>query len=159
MTRVARALLLVIGMLAVAGPAYAQATGSIFGKVSDSSGGVLPGVTVTVSGPNLQQPLVVVTQASGAYQIPLVPIGTYTVSFELASFKKASRQNVVIETGFNAEINQQLEVGQLSEEMTVTAATPVVDTKKTATGATFFVSFGLENTPRLIDRTSYCPSV
>src|SRR5262245_28116636 len=150
MTRVARALLLVIGMLAVAGPAYAQATGSIFGKVSDSSGGVLPGVTVTVSGPNLQQPLVVVTQASGAYQIPLVPIGTYTVSFELASFKKAARQNVVIETGFNAEINQQLEVGQLSEEMTVTAATPVVDTKKTATGATFSKDV-LENIPTARD--------
>ncbi|HET9373096.1 MAG TPA: carboxypeptidase-like regulatory domain-containing protein, partial [Vicinamibacterales bacterium] len=135
MRRMLRGVLLTAGILACsAGPAFAQANGSIFGKVTDSSGGVLPGVTVTVTGATLQAPLTTVTQASGAYQFPLVPIGRYTVSFELASFKKATRQNVVIETGFNAEINQQLEVGRLSEEMTVTAATPVVDTKKTATG-------------------------
>ena len=151
MKRVLRGFLLIAGVLALtAGPAFAQANGSIFGKVSDSSGGVLPGVTVTVSGATLQSPLVTTTQASGAYQFPLVPIGTYTVTFELASFKKATRQNVVIETGFNAEINQQLEVGQLSEEMTVTAATPVVDTKKTTTGATFSKDV-LENIPTARD--------
>src|SRR5690349_13583948 len=108
MTRVIRDFLLVTGLLvSIAAPAYAQANGSIFGKVSDSSGGVLPGVTVTVTGSTLQAPLTTVTQASGAYQFPLVPIGNYTVTFELASFKKATRTNVVIETGFNAEINQQ----------------------------------------------------
>ena len=72
-----------------AGSAQAQAIGQIFGKVTDPSGGVLPGVTVTVTGPALQQPLVAVTTESGAYQFPSVPIGTFTVTFELASFKKA----------------------------------------------------------------------
>ena len=151
MSPVVRIAVLVAGVLiSVVRPAFGQATGSIFGKVTDSSGGVLPGVTVTVTGAALQQPLTTVTQASGAYQFPLVPIGTYTVTFELASFKKATRTNVVIETGFNAEINQQLEVGQLSEEMTVTAATPVVDTKKTTTGATFSKDV-LENIPTARD--------
>jgi hypothetical protein len=117
--------------------AHAQAIGSIFGRVMDSSGAVLPGVTVTVTGTGLQQPLVATSSASGAYQFPNVPIGTYTVTFELASFKKAVRSNVIITSGFNAGLDQRLEIGQMSEELTISAATPVVDTKKTGTGAVF----------------------
>src|SRR5436190_4169550 len=118
-------------------PAHAQAIGSIFGKVTDPSGAVLPGVTVTVAGASLQQPLVAVTSENGTYQFPSVPAGTFSVTFELASFKKAVRQEVAISTGFNAQIDQKLEIGQMTEEMTISAVSPVVDTKKTATGATF----------------------
>src|SRR5204863_10186028 len=100
MMRGFRAFLLCAGMLtAWAMPAHAQAIGSIFGKVTDPSGGVLPGVTVTVTGTGLQQPLVAVTSESGTYQFPSVPIGSYSVTFELASFKKAVRQGVDIKTG------------------------------------------------------------
>src|SRR5262245_37059035 len=138
MMRGIRALLLCAGMLAAwALPAHAQAIGSIFGKVTDPSGAVLPGVTVTVAGPALQQPLVAVTSENGTYQFPSVPIGTFSVTFELASFKKAVRPDVAIQTGFNAQIDQKLEIGQMTEEMTISAVSPVVDTKKTATGATF----------------------
>ena len=92
MMRGFRAVLLCAGMLvAWALPAHAQANGSIFGKVTDPSGGVLPGVTVTVAGTGLQQPLVGVTSENGTYQFPSVPIGTYSVTFELASFKKSVR--------------------------------------------------------------------
>jgi hypothetical protein len=133
-----RAVLLTAGILAAwAVPAHAQAIGSIFGKVTDPSGGVLPGVTVTVSGDALQQPLVAVTSDSGSYQFPSVPIGTFTVTFELASFKKAVRPNIVITTGFNAGVDQKLEIGQMTEEVTISAVSPVVDTKKTTTGASF----------------------
>ena len=142
---------LAAGMLtAWAGPAHAQAIGSIFGKVTDASGGVLPGVTVTVTGTGLQQPLVATTSESGTYQFPSVPIGTYTVTFELSSFKKAVRPNVVITTGFNAGIDQKLEIGQMSEEVTVSSASPVVDTKKTTTGA-MFTSDILEKIPTARD--------
>jgi hypothetical protein len=138
MARVFRGILLVAGILALtAGTANAQAIGSIFGKVTDQSGGVLPGVTVTVAGTGLQQPLSGVTQASGAYQFPSVPIGTYSVTFELTGFKKAVRQNIVIDTGFQAQVDMKLEIGTLTEELTVSAAAPVVDTKKTTTGSTF----------------------
>jgi hypothetical protein len=138
MMRGIRAALLCAGVLAAwAVPAHAQAIGSIFGKVTDPSGAVLPGVTVTVAGASLQQPLVAVTSESGTYQFPSVPIGTFSVTFELASFKKAVRQDVAISTGFNAQIDQKLEIGQMTEEMTISAVSPVVDTKKTATGATF----------------------
>jgi hypothetical protein len=151
MVRAFRGILLVAAILALtAGSAQAQAIGSIFGKVTDPSGGVLPGVTVTVSGANLQRPLVQPTAASGAYQFPSVPIGTYTVTFELQGFKKAVRPNVVIDTGFQAEVNQKLELGSISEELTVSAAAPVVDTKKTTTGSTFSKEI-FENIPTARD--------
>ena len=138
MTRVFRVMVIATVLtLLMTGAASAQATGSIFGKVTDASGGVLPGVTVTVNGPTLQQPLVGVTQESGAYQFPVVQIGTFSVTFELTGFKKAARPNVVIVTGFNAPVDMKMEVGAMSEELTVSAAAPVVDTKKTNSGATF----------------------
>jgi hypothetical protein len=120
-----------------AGSVQAQAIGSIFGKVTDSSGAVLPGVSVTVTGTGLQQPLTAVTTESGAYQFPSVPIGTYSVTFELPGFKKAVRQSVIITSGFNAGINEKLELGDLTEEVTVSGASPIVDLKKTGTGSTF----------------------
>jgi len=125
----------VVATVMMTGVALAQ--GSIFGKATDTSGGVLPGVTVTVTGPALQAPLVVVTGSSGAYQFPRVPNGTFAVTFELSGFKKAVRNGIVITSGFNAPIDMKMDVGAMSEELTVSAAAPVVDTKKTTSGATF----------------------
>ena len=130
--------LLCTGLLAtLALPAHAQAIGSIFGKVTDASGAVLPGVNVSVAGTGLQTPLTSTTTESGAYQFPSVPIGTYTVTFELQGFKKAVRNEVLITSGFNAGIDQKLEIGQLTDEVTVSSESPVVDLKKTITGAVF----------------------
>jgi hypothetical protein len=138
MTRGVRGFLLVAGILLLSAvSANAQAIGSIFGKVTDSTGGVMPGVTVTVTGTGLQQPLVAATGATGTYQFPNVPIGTYSVTFELDGFKKSVRPNVIITSGFQAPVDQKMEVGNRTEEVMVSAAPPVVDTKKTTTGATF----------------------
>src|SRR5262245_25394860 len=98
------------------GSAYGQGMGSIFGKVTDSSGAVMPGVTVTVTGTGLQLPRVAVTTESGAYQFPNIPIGTYAVTFELQGFKKATRPDILIVAGFNAPVDQALEVGAMTEE-------------------------------------------
>jgi hypothetical protein len=143
---VGRALLAALLMAVSSVSAYAQGMGSIFGKVTDSSGAVIPGVTVTVTGTGLQLPREAVTTETGAYQFPNIPIGTYTVTFELQGFKKAARENVVIVANFNAGINQSLEIGQMTEQMTVSGAAPVVDTKKTTTGAVFD-SHVLQNIP------------
>src|SRR5918993_1671932 len=119
-SRVLRAILLSASMILLGfGSAQAQGTGSIFGKVTDASGAVLPGVIVTVTGTGLQQPLVASSAASGAYEFPRVPVGTYSVAFEMQGFKRAVRADVIITTGFNAGIDQKLEIGQLSEEVTV----------------------------------------
>jgi hypothetical protein len=151
MTQVIRAVVVIAALLAIpATSAFAQATGAIYGKATDPSGGVLPGVTVTVTGTALQQPLTQVTTSTGAYQFPVVPIGTYAVTFELNGFKRTARQNVPITTGFNAEINATLEVGSVTDEITVSAAAPVVDTKRTTTGATFTAEI-LEKIPTARD--------
>src|SRR5262249_29320380 len=77
-------------LLAAAGSARAQVSmGEVFGRVTDSTGAVLPGATVTLSGPALIQPQTTITVESGAYRFPRIPIGTYSVTFELAGFKKA----------------------------------------------------------------------
>lgn len=150
MIRGVRGFLLVAGILLLSAvSANAQAIGTIFGKVTDSTGGVMPGVTVTVAGTGLQQPLVAVTSAGGSYQFGNVPIGTYSVTFELEGFKKALR-NVIITSGFQAGIDQKLEVGNRTEEVLVSAAPPVVDTKKTTTGQTFDKAI-LENIPSARD--------
>jgi len=137
-------------LVTVSGSASAQGMGSIFGKVTDSSGAVMPGVTVTVTGTGLQLPRVAVTTESGAYQFPNIPIGTYAVTFELQGFKKATRPDIVIVTGFNAPIDQSLEVGTMTEQVTVSIETPVVDTRRTTVGGTFDVQT-LERIPTARD--------
>jgi Carboxypeptidase regulatory-like domain len=107
--------LLAILATAVA-PASAQSqTGEIFGKVTDSTGAVLPGATVTVTGPVLLQPLTAVTGETGTYQFPRLEIGTYTVKFELAGFKTVVREDVRVTVGFSAQINAQLGVSTVQE--------------------------------------------
>ncbi|HMF93533.1 MAG TPA: carboxypeptidase-like regulatory domain-containing protein, partial [Vicinamibacterales bacterium] len=97
-------------LLAGAGTALAQVSmGEVFGKVTDSTGAILPGVTVTLSGPALIQPQTTVTTESGAYRFPRIPIGTYTVAFELTGFKRNVREGIIIQAGFNAEIDAKLE--------------------------------------------------
>jgi len=90
-------------LTAGAGTARAQVSmGEVFGRVTDGTGAILPGVTVTLSGPALIQPQATVSVESGAYRFPRIPIGTYTVTFELAGFKKSVREGIIIQAGFNA---------------------------------------------------------
>ena len=145
-----RSLMTALLLATFSGSAYAQGMGSIFGKVTDSSGAVMPGVTVTVTGTGLQLPRVAVTTESGAYQFPNIPIGTYTVTFELQGFKKATRPDIIIVTGFNAPIDQALAVGTMTEEVTVSAETPIVDPRRTTVGGTFDVQM-LEKIPTARD--------
>ena len=131
-------LLVCLVLLAGVVPAFAQvSTGEIFGKVNDGTGSVLPGVSVTLSGPSLIQPMVAVSSETGAYRFPRIPIGSYVVSFELAGFKKLVRTDIIIQAGFNAEVNGKLEISTVQETVTVTGVSPVVDTKSTTLSASF----------------------
>ena len=150
MREVQRILLVAGILLGIAGSAQAQANGQVFGKVTDSTGAILPGVTVTVSGTGLQRPLSAVTTSTGAYSFPSVPIGAYSVSFELAGFRKAVRNEITITTGFSAMVDVKLELGGVTAEVSVSATAPVVDTTRTTTGATFSREI-MENIPTARD--------
>src|SRR2546425_868051 len=124
--------------LLAAAPAAGQvSTGEIFGKVADTTGAVLPGATVTITSPALIQSQSVVTAASGGYRFPNLPVGTYAVSFDLTGFKKTLHTDVVIQAGFNAEINAKLEISTVQETVTVSGVSPIVDTKSNTLGTNF----------------------
>jgi hypothetical protein len=139
MNRRLQSAVLGVGLVVLAaGPLYAQATtGSVFGRVTDTTGGVMPGVTVTIAGTGLLQPVRVTTGASGGYQIPSIPLGVYKITFELTGFKTFVRDGVRVTVDGNAQIDAKLEIGTMETQVTVTADSPIVDTKSTRTGATF----------------------
>jgi len=123
------ALLLVVS----AAPALAQsqaANGAIEGTVRDSSGGVLPGVTVEIVNIDTGTQRIAVTNESGLYRAVLLPLGTYRLTAELAGFKKHERAGITISAGQTAEINVTMSVGDLNETVSVTADTPIVDPAK-----------------------------
>ena len=127
-----------------------QQTGEIFGRVTDKSGAVLPGVTVTVSGPALIQPFVTTTSESGSYRVPELPIGTYSVRFELSGFRTLVRQDIQLTIGFRAPVNSELELSSVQETITVTGESPLVDTKETGTKTAFDLET-LQNLPSARD--------
>jgi hypothetical protein len=124
---------------ATAMPAAAQSTainGSIEGVVTDDSGAVLPGVTVTIDNLDTGDSRVVVTNESGLYRAPLLPLGRYRVSAELQGFKKFEQTGLNISAGQTAVINVKMGVGELSETISVTADAPLVDLSRIEQGRT-----------------------
>ncbi len=109
-------------------------TGNIYGKVTDTDGNALPGVTVTLTG-SLTAPMTSISSAEGVIRfLSLPPASDYTIKAELEGFKTDIQENIIVVIGANVEVNMTLQMGALEEEVTVTAVTPVVDTKKTTVG-------------------------
>ncbi len=109
-------------------------TGNIRGKVTDTEGTALPGVSVTLSAPILA-PITSITTEGGSFRFVSLSAGSeYTLTAELTGFKKQIKSGIIVTIGSESEINLVMEVGKLEEEVTVTAVTPVVDAKKTAVG-------------------------
>jgi hypothetical protein len=131
------AVFLALAALLAAAPAHAQSTaanGAIEGNVVDNSGGVLPGVTVTVANTGTGTTRSVLTNESGLYRATLLPLGVYRVTAELQGFKKFEQVGVTVGAGQTASVNVRLEVGDLNEVISVTADAPVVDTAKVDAG-------------------------
>jgi hypothetical protein len=126
MRRIART----VTVLAVVGlwPAMASAQAVITGTVRDTSGAVLPGVTVEATSPALIEKVRnAATDGTGQYRIEDLRPGTYTVTFSLSGFSTVKREGIELTGSFTATINADLKVGALSETITVTGETPVVD--------------------------------
>src|SRR6188508_2468723 len=110
--------------------AQAQTTGSITGLVTDASGAVLPGVTITLSGERLiGGAQTQVSDENGSYRFDRLVPGSYNVKFELQGFRTVERPDVRISAAFVASINAKMEVGSVSETITVTGESPTVDVR------------------------------
>lgn len=121
--------------LAVGAPARAQVTtATILGTVTDESGGVLPGVTVTATQTATGQVFTVVTDGSGRYRVPQLSIGPYEVRAELAGFGSQVRR-AQLTVGSEVTVNFSLGVGGLKETVEVTTEAPIVQTTSTSVGA------------------------
>src|SRR5688500_9852700 len=122
--------LFVLGALLLPSAAMAQAT--IAGVVRDSSGGVLPGVTVEASSPALTEKVrTVITDSSGQYRIVTLPPGRYNIKFSLTGFTIVQRDDVTVSGSGVIPINAEMRVGTLQETITVSGESPLVDTQTT----------------------------
>ena len=118
-----------IATLFVATPVLAQSSG-IAGIVRDSSGGVLPGVTVEAASPALiERARAVTTDSQGRYNIIDLRPGVYSVTFTLTGFSTVRRAEIQLPATFTATVNAELKLGALAETITVTGESPLVDTR------------------------------
>ncbi len=136
MSRVLYAVLL---SLVLASPGFAQSqaiNGTIEGTVVDDEGGVVPGVTVTITNLDTGESRALVTNDDGNYRAPLLSLGRYRVAAELSGFKKFEQSGIQLSAGQTAVVKIQLGVGNISEVISVTADAPVVDLGKIDQGRT-----------------------
>ncbi len=138
-TWVVPALALAAAVLFFTGQLAAQAVyGTIAGRVTDESGAVLPGVEVVISNVAKGTSWTVVTDDSGNYRRErLVPGPGYEVSASLAGFKSFRQQNVTVSVDTVVDVNVVLQVGEITEQVTVTGAPPLLKTEKTDVAVTF----------------------
>ena len=121
--------LVAILVTGLAMPALAQEqTGNITGRAVDTSGGALPGVTVSITSSNLiGGARTAVTDEQGVYRFTLLPGGIYTVSFNLTGFTNLNIEGVKLSAGSTMTINGKLDVASLQESITVTSQSPTID--------------------------------
>jgi len=119
---------LAVAALIILIPAGARAQAVIAGSVRDTSGAVLPGVTVEASSPALIEKVrTSISDSSGVYRIEDLRPGVYKVTFTLPGFSTFEREGVELTGSFTATINAELRVGNLQETVTVTGESPIVD--------------------------------
>jgi carboxypeptidase family protein len=127
--------------------AQARLTGAdLTGLVVDTSGGVLPGATVTVTNTETNVSRSAVTDVSGRWIVPALPPGSYTVKFEMPGFATTTRSGVVLALGQAVTVDVALPVGGTREEVTVTAESPLLQTGRTELSSVVTQKF-IDNLP------------
>lgn len=126
-------LIVAVAVLMLPRLGWAQAA-SIAGIVKDTSGAVMPGVTVEAASPALIEKVkTVVSDDRGAYRLVDLRPGTYTVTFSLSGFATVKREGVTLTAGFTAPVDAELKVGGLEETVTVSGQSPIVDVQNVKT--------------------------
>jgi hypothetical protein len=126
----ARCAIIALLLLLVGGrPSPAQETGGgIAGTIADAQGAALPGATVSLRNEGTNAQLNTVTNAEGAYNLPFVPIGRYTLTASLAGFSTTKREGIEVRVGDRLRLDLGLQLGALTEEVTVSSEVPLLDT-------------------------------
>jgi len=128
------AVVLAIG-IAPAAAQTGQMYGELVGKVTDDQGAVLPGVTVSLSGPAAMGTPTAVTNGQGIYRFPAVNTGTYELRFDLAGFAPLVREGIVVPVRQMITVDAAMKLASLVETVTVTGSSPTVDVENTKVGA------------------------
>ena len=124
-------------MAAAPSVAFAQAvTGTLLGTVTDSSGAVVSGAQVTITNQNTGFTRSVKTDTIGEYTVPSIPTGVYTVLAEMQGFKATALSQIDVGVDQRVRIDVQLEVGAMTESVTIEATTPLVQTSSSELGTT-----------------------
>jgi hypothetical protein len=111
-----------------------EVTGAVVGIIRDSSGSVVPGASITLSNQATQAQLQTTSDESGNYQFPLVRAGRYTVTAEASGFQRLVRPDVIVNTAERLRLDLGLQVGAVTETVTVTAETPLLQSEKATVG-------------------------
>ena len=113
---------------------WAQATAQINGVVQDSSGAVLPGVEITATQTQTGVSRMTVSNETGLYTLPNLPLGPYKLEASLPGFRAFAQSGLVLQVGDNLRINVTLQVGQVSEQVEVQANAALVETRNVSVG-------------------------
>ena len=135
MKKVALALVVALSLFPTSASAQAVA-GTIFGTVTDTTGAAVPGVTVTLTHTATGLVRAVTTNSAGEYTAPSLPTGAYTVLGELTGFKSVTASNVTLGVDQRVRVNLPLEVGTMTEQVTVVGSSPLVQTSSSELGTT-----------------------
>lgn len=139
--------LMIVGLLTSPMSGWAQTTtGVIRGVVTDESGAVLPGVTLTLRGRAVPGAPTTVSNETGAYRFPNLPPGSYDITAELSGFTTSAQTGIQVSLGGTAEVSVALKVSTLTETVTVVAQSPIVDSTSSQV-ATNYSREWVENAP------------
>jgi len=116
-----------------------ETTGTLRGRIVDPQGLALPGVNVTVTGP--QGTKTVTSEADGRFTLPFLTPGVYAVRAELQGFKAAEQQNVRVSLGQTVDLPLKMELGGVTETVNITGSVPLIDNSTTTTGAVISTDF------------------
>ena len=126
----------VVAMLTAENYLRAQtATGTILGTVRDEKGAVVPGVAVTATVEATNTKRETVSSDTGDYSFPLLPAAQYDINAEISGFKRTTVENIELQVGQTARVDLVLQIGQISDQVTVTGGAPVVQTEEASVGS------------------------
>jgi hypothetical protein len=122
-------------VLSVAGPLLAQqTTGNINGRLVDAQGSAVPGVTVTAKNTQTGLTRTETSDAEGVYRLTALPVGVYDITAELQGFSKVDNKGIVVNVGQTIDVNMSLKVASLTETVTVTGESPMIETSSSSVG-------------------------